>query len=612
MKRPLTLILAISTVLISISSVILFYKSGIGVNALILVTIFLLIMLFLAQYTNRLSKSFLIHSFVIWTLAIPLAITTSVPIQLLICAFIVYEAVLLFFSYVGETWRFGLVRYFVSPLEIGAMALLGAIFPLAKIGKIKLKTPVYILRIFLGILLSIPFLALFTVLLISGDLAFREFVTGAFSENFFADTFLIFIWVLSVAWAVLGSLYYVIVLKPREQLKKVSAVQTYKPSSRFLIEGATILVLMEILFLVFNIVQAAYLFGGESLILEGDFTYSEYARKGFFELVAVSILAFLLVGGILKLKRTATSLQSNIMRLIGVCGILELIPMTASAFYRLYMYENAYGFTRLRMFSHAFICLLMLLSLWFLIKLIINVREKIFLYGILMLASISVIAIGFFNTDALITSLNISRYDNTTGDEKELDLGYLHTLSYDAVPPLIKLYKRSDNPLKEEIAFYLKSFYARIVYDDNKSAFRSYLDRQSRAIELLEELLPEINHDAAKYEQKVIENRSLDGRDAGYYESYYSCERQGRKFMFIDTNGENLYFEAARIMKLDNTSYEVTEVDTFECLEVDPGTYMIVVVKDHYLGSQEVQIVTIDDSNSEVILVSRDVVYEAM
>ena len=45
----------------------------------------------------------------------------------------------------------------------------------------------------------------------------------------------------------------------------------------------------------FVFIQIKYLFGGQASIAAQGFTYAEYARSGFFELLAVAVIAFVLL-----------------------------------------------------------------------------------------------------------------------------------------------------------------------------------------------------------------------------------------------------------------------------------------------------------------------------
>ncbi len=59
-----------------------------------------------------------------------------------------------------------------------------------------------------------------------------------------------------------------------------------------MVEVTIILGLLDVLFLGFVAVQGSYLFGGDRLIAsQADLSYADYARRGFFQLVAVAGLS---------------------------------------------------------------------------------------------------------------------------------------------------------------------------------------------------------------------------------------------------------------------------------------------------------------------------------
>src|SRR6185369_16696657 len=62
-----------------------------------------------------------------------------------------------------------------------------------------------------------------------------------------------------------------------------------------IIESLIVLGSVDLLFAAFVLIQFAYFFGGQRNISLEGLTYSDYARRGFFELVAVSVLTLALV-----------------------------------------------------------------------------------------------------------------------------------------------------------------------------------------------------------------------------------------------------------------------------------------------------------------------------
>ncbi|NIL99141.1 MAG: DUF4173 domain-containing protein, partial [Planctomycetales bacterium] len=113
-------------------------------------------------------------------------------------------------------------------------------------------------------------------------------------------------------------------------------------------ESAIVLGAVDLLFAAFVAIQFHYLFGGAANINAAGYTYSEYARRGFGELVAT---AFLTLGMIMVLgnwsRREGRRMRRWFNALSGILvGLVSV--MLVSAFQRLLLYERAFGFTRLR------------------------------------------------------------------------------------------------------------------------------------------------------------------------------------------------------------------------------------------------------------------------
>lgn len=119
-------------------------------------------------------------------------------------------------------------------------------------------------------------------------------------------------------------------------------------------EAVTVLAAVAGVFLLFVALQAAYLFGGRDTLEATGLTYAEYARRGFFELVAVALLAGGLVIGIERLVRDRTRL------LVGLASGMVVLTgvVIVSAALRLRLYQEAYGWTELRFYVLATIALL--------------------------------------------------------------------------------------------------------------------------------------------------------------------------------------------------------------------------------------------------------------
>ena len=100
-----------------------------------------------------------------------------------------------------------------------------------------------------------------------------------------------------------------------------------------------------------------------------------------------------------------------------------------SALSRLHLYEEAFGFTRLRLFMNAFETWLGVLVVLVLLA-GIRLRARWLAAAVVATAGATLLVLGAVNPDHFVADRNVDRY-LATG---KLDVGYLQALSADAVP----------------------------------------------------------------------------------------------------------------------------------------------------------------------------------
>lgn len=282
-------------------------------------------------------------------------------------------------------------------------------------------------RVALGVLISIPILALIIWLLSSADIIFKDLFVNIPVSRIVKHFFLILaitVYAISFYWALLKAFDE----KERPKYRKINW-------KRFLdtIVMITIISLLNVVFCVFSVIQFKYMFGGESYILPSAYTYAEYARRGFFELVAVAVINFLIIFLAVSFLKKENKKSNIAIKILLSLLVGFTFVMLASAFYRMLVYEEAYGFTYLRIFVQAFMVLLFFL---FIINIVFIWYERLPIIKAYFIATLAVyIILNFANLDVIIARNNIYRY-NVTG---QLDLEYLKDLSYDAIPEMEKL-----------------------------------------------------------------------------------------------------------------------------------------------------------------------------
>jgi hypothetical protein len=155
-----------------------------------------------------------------------------------------------------------------------------------------------------------------------------------------------------------------------------------------------------------------------------------------------------------RIKRNQKAVFSG----LGITLVLLVIVILVSAFQRLWLYEQAYGFTRLRMYSHLFMIWLgFLLVVVVLLELI--QKQRAFALSAFIAAVGFVVSLNLINVDAWIVNQNVKHttmavsLDDGEG-ERRLDVSYFYSLSNDSVPALIEALGNKDLPaaVKNELS----------------------------------------------------------------------------------------------------------------------------------------------------------------
>jgi hypothetical protein len=281
-----------------------------------------------------------------------------------------------------------------------------------------------------GALLALPLLLLFGGLFVAADAGFERLVSRAVHWD--GRTLLSHLTLTLVyAWIVAGLLRGVL------QHGEGNAQLARQPARPWLgkIEMAIVLGLLDVLFLTFVLVQVPYLFGGVATIAASEgLTYAHYARRGFFELVAVAGLALpVLLQTHASLRREGQS-GERLYRLLAGTLVALLFAVMASALQRMFLYQRLYGLTELRVYTTAFMGWLGLVFIWF-VATVLRGRRRRFAIGALVSALAVVALLDVLSPDSLIVRTNVARV--TQGEARAFDDLYAASLSADAVPDLV-------------------------------------------------------------------------------------------------------------------------------------------------------------------------------
>ena len=291
----------------------------------------------------------------------------------------------------------------------------------------------------IGIAIAFPFLVIFGLLFASADAVFSSAVTNVFDFRKWSIGELIGRIFLVVAFAWTGGGLFVVAGRRTD-----TTMTSVLPRLRRLLSataGATTLLAVDALFVFFVALQVAYLFGGIDTLNATGLTYSSYARRGFFELIAVALLA----GGLLFVVELFVAKRTRLYVAAALTLALATLVIVASAAYRMQLYQLAYGWTEQRFYALAGIAWLgaggacAAVLIWR-----DATRWLLHVAGVLALAI--ALAINLIGPAAFVARQDLERVIDPRGlpDDANvtLDVYYLATLGDGAVPTLVEYLPR--------------------------------------------------------------------------------------------------------------------------------------------------------------------------
>lgn len=403
---------------------LLFFKAGIGLNIFLftLATVTLL-MITMKKLSLPIKKGTVLYYGAVLLLGVSSALTAS---EILLFINILGILLLLDLSllnqfYENRNWSF--LKHLLWMIGLGFQSIgsigLPFIDGISSMKHTKVFKNDRTRNIFLGVFFSIPVLLMVTALLANADLLFGKLTGKVFRVLFSSDILVIAIMVIFgflACYCILCGFMSKVGLQEKKAIGKADASI-----------AITFMTLLTLVYAVFCVIQVVYLFANGLLVLPDGFTFAEYARRGFFELLAVAVINVALMVFCRELFQ-----ESKLLRLIITIMTVCTYIMIASATYRMLLYIGAYHLTFLRVFV-----LLSLLIISLVLAGVIlseyNQRFPLFKYCV---AVVSVCYILFslskpdyFIAQYLIDHTEILNYE---------DLSYLtNNLSLDAAPAIL-------------------------------------------------------------------------------------------------------------------------------------------------------------------------------
>lgn len=296
------------------------------------------------------------------------------------------------------------------------------------------RRPAAVLR---GVVLALPLLVVLGLLLASADAVFAGFFEWWSPVTVITHAVLLGIG----AWGMGGLLR----LASADRPPAVPAL----PFRVGHVEATVVLGSLVALFAAFAVAQVVAISGGGRHVLQtAGLTYAEYARTGFFHLVAVAGITLVALVGL----RAVTDLSDPGDRLrftvLAEAAIALTLVILIVALRRLGLYQDAYGLTMLRLYSTVF-------AVWIGVVLVLAsgalagvAAGRAWLFGVAMVTGLALLlGLNVVNPEAVVVRHNVDRAVKT----QKVDPGYLAELSDDAVPTLVRALPRLPEPARSEV-----------------------------------------------------------------------------------------------------------------------------------------------------------------
>lgn len=335
-----------------------------------------------------------------------------------------------------------------------------------------------------GVVVTVPIVLVLLLLFIKSDMLLQTVFGNLFTWTLSEETIMSWVVIGIVAVWFAGALSFII------RQGTLRSVMMEDKRWLGLIESRILLIGVNAAFGLFVLAQFAYLFGGEAYLDHTAVSYADYARQGFGELVAVAIVA----AGVLGLaKPHLWQKESVLVRNLGLLLGGQVLIVLGSAMNRLWLYEQAYGFTVARLVGQTFMIWLAVVFMVLLAQIWGKLSAKQVGSIVIGLVVATVVGLNLLNPDAFIARQNVARY-NAIG---KIDLRYLGNLSGDAVPALLPLLTSTDADFKNAAARMLSNHLrsAQFSLANSQGDWRSWNWGRYHGMQLLEDRASDLEYD---------------------------------------------------------------------------------------------------------------------
>lgn len=306
----------------------------------------------------------------------------------------------------------------------------------------------------IGVLCAVPLLIIIIPLLIRSDDAFSGMLEGIFGNSSGSIFKIILGIIISPIFISYGfSLKYQRLSKPKKS--------NFKGIESIYITSFLSAISLCYIFYLFS--QLAYFFSAfNGFLPNGEITYSEYARKGFFEMCVIAVINLTVVFlSILVAKKQNGKVSVGVKATATFISVFTAL-IIATAISKMLLYIKAYGMTVLRLTTSTFMLFLAVVFVAVILKIYTN---KINVVKIALLtAGAFVFLLGAVNVNSICAKYNYESYKSQKLES--IDIETMYYLGDEGIPYVVKLACCKDKEIAYTAQTYLAKAYKYDYFDN--------------------------------------------------------------------------------------------------------------------------------------------------
>ncbi|MDW3219840.1 MAG: DUF4173 domain-containing protein [Acidimicrobiales bacterium] len=280
-----------------------------------------------------------------------------------------------------------------------------------------------IVRALTGLAIVAPVAAVLIALLAASDALFRSWISVPFDLPTVTGHLVVVGLGAMMTAALAGHGGWAIVDRVREPRRILGST-----------EATMVLGVVVAIYAVFVAAQVVAISAGERYVERNtSLDYSEYARSGFFQLLAASVLTLAVLLAVDRWRRRGTEPATRRIRRLELATIGLTLVVVGVAIRRLFLYEAEFGLTMLRLYTIVFAAFIGVVFL----VVAAHLQGRLRHHPVGVVAGVALtllLAMNLVNPEALVARRNLDRFAETD----QLDVAYLvDHLGVDAIPTIL-------------------------------------------------------------------------------------------------------------------------------------------------------------------------------